>query len=119
MVPDHQSVVSRVVVQWPLQISSYLATGKHLYRSQSILRDKTEVSPTPLIYELLRDFHKLDFSPISQVFHFVIFTVLLIFKPSKGIANPGLPVKSQLASLGNDPWESRAGCGDLTQAFDS
>lgn len=90
-----------------------------MHRSQSILRDKTEVSQTPLIYELLRNSHKLDVSPISQVFHFVIFTVLLVIKPPEGIANPRLPVKSQLVSLGNDSWESRAGCGDLTRAFDS
>lgn len=61
------------------------------------------------MYELLRDFHKLDFSLIPQVFYFIMLTVLLVFRPSKGIANPRLPAKSQLVSLAYDPGEFRAG----------
>lgn len=38
-----------------------------------------------------------------------MFIVLLVFKPWKGFANPRLPVRNQLVSLGSDPGESRAG----------
>lgn len=88
-----------------------------MHRSQSILSEETELSQAPLVYELLRDPNNLAFSPTSRVFHFTMFLVLLVFKPSQGIPNPRLLLKSRLGSLGNDPWESRAGCGALTQGL--